>query len=377
MFSGTADLLLTKHHGYLSLFHISLLFCISWFLIQISDVTLGSETLMVTVVSTLSSLFPYSLPVCPAQSRCNRRLYRRYLKDIPPSFRVCDLCQLELTLKKYYGPPLVYRAGKDKSYPFIPYGKEMNYRNVPYISPNEHHFLLILVASGAKEVKRRMLLRDLYRELGAGSVRFIFITASNPELNDQIDQESWEYGDVLQMNHVDCYHNLTLTTFGAIQFFSRFAAIADFFMKTDSDCALNMPTILSTIQGFNTSVHYAGYCQYNGNYNTIITTKKNYVPPSLVLRDRFIREYATGAGYIIRSWLLPRVAVGIRHLKFVAHNEDVNVGKALVMLGIPCFGLEKWVARHGCNSREKCLQYAIIHPDGKGTSLRSYWNYIL
>ena len=377
MFSGTADSLLTKNHGYLSFFHISLLFCISWFLIHLSDVTLGSEILMVTVMSTFSSLFPYSLPVCPAQSHCNRNLYRTYLKEVPPSFRVCDLCQLELTMKRQYGHPLVYRIGRDKSYSNIPYGKEMQYLNVPYISPREHHFLLILVASGAREVERRMLLREYYQALGANSVRFVFITASNPEVNDQVNQESWEYGDVLQMNHVDCYHNLTLTTFGAIQYFSRFAGMANFVMKTDSDCALNMPNILSTLQEFNSSVDYAGYCKYNVTYNTKLRSAKNYVPSSLVRNNHFIREYATGAGYVIRSWLLPKIAVGIRHLKFIAHNEDVNIGKTLIMLGVPCIGLDKWVARFGCSNRARCLQYAIIHPDGKGTSLRSYWNYIL
>ena len=377
MFSGTADSLLTKNHGFLSFLHISLVFSMSWYLAHLSDMTIGSDILMLTVMNSVTSLFPYAIPVCPLQSDCDKHVYQTYLKDIPPSLRVCDLCQLELTMKKRYGFPLVYRIGNSESYPIIPYGKEMYYLNVPYISPNEHHYLLILVASGAKEVGRRMLLREYYRDLGMKSIRFIFITASDPDYNEYIDKESWIYGDILQMSHVDCYHNLTLTTFGAIQFFSRFTEMAEFVMKTDSDCALNMPVIIGSIKGFNSSVNYAGNCQYNVTYNTRLRSAKNYVHPSLVRSNRFIREYATGAGYVIRWWLLPKIAIGIRHLQFIAHNEDINIGKVLVMFGVHCLQLDKWVARFGCTSREECLQYAIIHPDGKGTTLRSYWSYIL
>lgn len=341
------------------------------------DMTAGSETLLVTTLTTLSSLFPYSLPICSAQSRCHGRFYQMYLSQIPPTFRVCDLCDFELSLRRHYGAPLVYRVGNNEQYPVIPYGENIEFLNVPYVSPKEHHFLLVLVASGAREVGRRMLLREYYRMLGAKSVRFVFITASNPEVNDQVNRENWEFGDVLQMSHVDCYHNLTLTTFGAIQYFSRFPGMADFVMKTDSDCALNMPTILNTLHGFNSSVNYAGFCKYNVTYNTKNPSAKNFVPHSLVRRDTRIREYATGAGYVLRWSLVPRIAIGIRHIRFIAHNEDVNVGKTLIMMDIPCVKLDNWVARYGCNDREECLKYAIIHPDGQGTSLRSYWSFIL
>lgn len=398
----TIGSLFSKSYSFLSFIHLALSLYISWFIVFLLDASLGSETVTMTMISThsskssnylgtsmgsvlikattvnaVSSRSSISLPICPVQRQCDQRAYQTYLNVVPPFFRVCDLCQLELKMKKRYGPPLVYRTVSDRNYPTIPYGKEMGYLNVPRISQSEHYLLLIMVASGAKEVERRALLRDFYQRLNPKSVRFIFITASNPQFNERVNQESWKFGDILQMNHMDSYHNLTLTTFGAIQYFSRFTRIADYFMKTDSDCTLNLPTILNRVQLFSSSVHYAGNCQYSGTYNTVYKWRKNYVPASLVRKDRYIRGYATGAGYIIRSWLLPRTALGIRHLRFIAHNEDVNVGKVMVMFGIRCVKLEKWVARHGCRSRDVCSRYAIIHPDGKGTPLRSYWNYIL
>ena len=157
----------------------------------------------------------------------------------------------------------------------------MEYLCVPYLNLHSHYRLLILVVSAARETKERQILRNRFSRFSNQNIRFLFVIASNPAFNDEVKRESISSEDILQLNHIDSYHNLTLTTFGAFQYISHFSNIADYVMKTDSDCALNINRILQIIDSLSPEDVYIGNC----NPSTIYNTKwsgKNYVPPELV-----------------------------------------------------------------------------------------------
>ena len=104
---------------------------------------------------------------------------------------------------------------------------------------------------------------------------------------------------------------------------------------------------------------------------------RRLIPDSLVGDDVLIPAYATGAGYLIRSDVLPHLAIAIRHLNFIGHNEDVNVGKAMTLLNYNCSHIDHWVARYGCENRTSCLDYSIIHRNSSNTEIGKYWRYLL
>ena len=54
---------------------------------------------------------------------------------------------------------------------------------------------------------------------------------------------------------------------------------------------------------------------------------------------------------------LPKLLTGYRYLPFIAHNEDVNVGRAM-LVGIPCTMIPKWRWNKGNDSED---EYVIIH----------------
>ena len=295
---------------------------------------------------------------------------------VPLEYRVCDECEVELDCYHRFGRPFSFRTINNKNYPTIPYGSGMEYLCVPYLNLHSHYRLLILVVSAARETKERQILRNRFSRFSNQNIRFLFVIASDPAFNDEVKRESISSEDILQLNHIDSYHNLTLTTFGAFQYISHFSNIADYVMKTDSDCALNINRILQIIDSLSPEDVYIGNC----NPSTIYNTKwsgKNYVPPELVGNEIIVPDYVTGGGYVISSSVVGKMVVGMRHLEFIAHNEDVNVGKAMKSIGVKCTHIQNWIARYGCRSEEECLKYPIIHKDISNDEMKVFWRFIL
>ena len=304
-----------------------------------------------------------------------------------------------MKLYSLYGPPFSYRVSSEPSYPTIEFGKSLTFLNLPSISRQYHYDLFLFICSSTPEMFVRDKLRRRFLSLSSKySLGYIFVLGSNPEFNDRISEENRKYHDILQLGHKDSYHLITLSVFGAIQYLSNYPVKVRYFMKTDSDCVLNVPSIIQYVQKANDS--YIGNCKYKANYLTFsrleerikklrrirIKTErqelqdlliKRAVPDSLVMNDTRINSYATGAGYLIRSDILPRLAVSIRHLNFIGHNEDVNIGKAMTMLGYSCELVDNWVARKGCNNQTDCLNYFIIHRKSSFVEIGNYWNYVM
>lgn len=312
---------------------------------------------------------PY--PNCPRQVLCSEKEYNDYLQFVPLHYRVCGECQLELELRHSQGLPFMYHTIEDIDYPSIAFGSGLQYLCFPEFGSQERYFLLILILSSASEIVERAALRSYYNRMPLNSTRFLFVTASNPEVNEAVAKESRQFHDILQLNHMDSYHNLTLSVFGALQLLSQNTNYAEYILKTDSDCVLNMPRIEFKLRqhgGF----QYAGNCRRNAGYYTTGKKRKNYVPRELVGDER-IEQYATGAGYIIASSVLPKLVVAFRHLPFLTHNEDVNVGRAMSLVHVKCRMFWTWIARNGC-SGNLCKYYAIIHSPN---NWRRVWDVIL
>lgn len=173
---------------------------------------------------------------------------------------------------------------------------------------------------------------------------------------------------------VTIYHSV----FHAFQYVEKLHLPVKYIVKTDSDCVINYDLLHRRIASYSEARRnelYLGKCRKRNTYNYKNKNKKNYVPKALLRDKTFIPYFADGGGYVISYNLLPRVLLAIQRLPFIAHNEDMNVGKAMIMLDIPCMDGPNWLARQGCRSREDCLQYVVMHPNNtieEGTRFYSY-----
>ncbi|KAF2349038.1 Glycosyl transferase family 31 [Trinorchestia longiramus] len=140
----------------------------------------------------------------------------------------------------------------------------------PVINPHHHRLLLnndrlcdkgrkvslfISVLSSVRHFEQRDAVR---RTWGSGlslaplRARIAFFLASPPQqeahVQSQITIEAQTYGDIIQEDFLDTYHNLTLKSIMALKWAEANCPQAEYFMKTDDDIFVNVPKLLTFLQ---------------------------------------------------------------------------------------------------------------------------------
>lgn len=276
------------------------------------------------------------------------------------------------------GDPFQYHESPVLDYHFVPYGKPYSVLHTPTIKVSGRIRIFTLMLSSACQSELRQHVRKNTRSyFRRFRVYTVFVLGSNPVCDDSVSYESSRYNDILQFDHVDSYSNITLSVLYAFQFLQAGRYSIDYVLKTDSDCVINYPLLLSIVSQFDyRSNVYLGNCHVNEPYFTYNILKKNYIP-SYIVGSSTIPYYNSGGGYLISYRLLPDVLAAIRYVPFLSHHEDVNVGKAMYLLKVGCIDYTKrWIARNGCDSREKCLSKVIMHPKDSDFEIEQFYSYL-
>lgn len=278
---------------------------------------------------------------------------------------------MELRFYQKYGKPFVYRRSTERIYRDIPYGESYEYLLLPNLQ-NDHWRVLILMLSSTPERDIRERIRKYTSRIANQySSRILFVMGSDSKVNQQVYQEGRKYGDIIQTNHINCYHNLSLPVFAAFQFISRYSNVSDYVLKTDSDCVLNLPLLLQQLSKTNVqSQPYGGFCR---SHEHLITKKgnKHYVPLSIHRHETEIPTFSSGGGYYLANWIIPQMLIASRHLPFITHSEDVNVARSLKLLNATCTSIANWISLSRCVGT-RCLEYAIVHKKMKASEFVAY-----
>lgn len=312
-----------------------------------------------------------------------RLLLEESHRGVPPQYWIHGEEQEQVRLLMQYGRPYRYRKAKLRTYFHIPYGYPFEVLQRPQLESMEPYTFLTMMLSQSCDFKLREIVRNRTRHLRSRfSVYSIFVLANAvPSCNDAIAAENTAYGDILQFNHLDSYNNITLSVLFAFHYIHNLSLPIKYVFKTDSDCVVNYPRLKALIDVMTEKQKnnlYMGLCDKGKTYNTVDVSRKNYVPKSLVQENVYIPYYVTGGGYVISYGLLPKLLVGISHLPFIGHNEDVNVGRGMQLVQIPCTDIKpNWIARNGCFSKTECLKNVIIHPWMDISEVPRYYSYLL
>jgi hypothetical protein len=128
-------------------------------------------------------------------------------------------------------------------------------------------YLLIIMISATPNFQRRAEARDALQFMPhrGKNVRLAFITALADDLaNAKVRNESREYNDIIQSNHIDAYRNLTYKAMGCLKWMLTKCRSAKFFQKIDDDVIVfyqNVVDYAMSLEASNTTFVYAG-----GNY---------------------------------------------------------------------------------------------------------------
>ena len=262
-----------------------------------------------------------------------------------------------------YGNPFSYRPSGDTLYPSILFGYSYQIDSFPSSIQNASH-ILCMILSHSQHVRRRRILRRYYqaqRHVYNGS--FFFVLGRNESVRHS---EAIRYGDILQLDHIESYHNLSLVVANTLQVLYDRNISFDYLLKTDDDCVVNLDALANIVNERSLrklKYLYAGNCNVRSTYNTRNRTEKNYVPAEVVQADPFIPSYATGAAYVMSAALIPPILLELRYLPFLTHQEDVTIGRAVHRAGLGCLSPKPgwWVSRNGCNSVAECRISVVVH----------------
>lgn len=307
------------------------------------------------------------------------------LRDrIPEGYDVYGWEELQNEWFRFHKSAFAFRQAEQHAYPFISYGEPYEFLMQPSLDGMRENGMVLLVFDQPHLFSLRQVFRQQTLEFRRNhNITYMFVMANepnNPEAMHRLDREDKLYHDILLFNHTNSYHNLALSVLLAYHYLQSFQLPIKYVVKMDSDCAVNLPLLVSLLYSpeiLSRTYTYAGDC-LQSRFNTRDRTQKNFVPASLVQKDEWIDSYARGGLYVMTYNLLPPLLISTRHLPFLTHHEDANTGRAFNALSIRCssLGEEHWLARKGCYSRESCKQYIAIHPQRFSSETRRYYKMI-
>ena len=310
----------------------------------------------------------------------NRKAYRAQLRAaIPPNYEVLGLEKSEIDMFILYGRPFNYPVSNVTEYQFLPFGSPYEVLHTPYFHFRTPIRILTIILSSACDMDRRNYvrskIRDYYEKYRVFSV---FALGYDPACGDEVNIENEFHGDIFQFSHENSYQNISLSVLYSLLYIHNHHIPADYVFKTDIDCVINYPLLLQHLKPYDPLVSrvYMGDCHVGEHYLTRDIKRKQYIPATLV-GDYQIPPYASGGGYIISYKLLGELMIAMRHVDFLTHHEDVNIGKGMALILVHCIQKRSmWVARNGCESKKECLEYVVMHPNLNDEEIDVFYSYL-
>lgn len=289
-----------------------------------------------------------------------------YSKLIPTGYKYFNEDELERNFINKYGNPFSYRV-IGEGYPHFEFGKLPD----PILTPDFHGHsrLLVVYLSASYDRQSRDYTRIILREKRSLGIVYCFAITSDFLDKADILEESNRYHDIILFSHHDSYINLTLTV---LSFFNYFAnhQIADYIIKTDTDCVINYKKILEMIDSYSSEDHlYAGNCACKEHFSF----KRDTDPPRSAIPPGYLLPcYSYGAGYVLPMKDIPSLMIATRHLDILLINEDINIGKAWNLLGRDCLKVEDWLLKKP--NDPDIQKYYIIHTKGNYSLVKEYYD---
>ena len=110
-------------------------------------------------------------------------------------------------------------------------------------------FLLVYVHSAPEHYVQRLLLRQTWakQSLYDLDVRIVFFVGrrhAERVLEQAVQLEAKQFGDIIQADFEDSYRNLTVKAMSALTWISRYCNRTRYVLKTDDDAYVNMRALL-------------------------------------------------------------------------------------------------------------------------------------
>nr|CAD7394089.1 unnamed protein product [Timema cristinae] len=193
-------------------------------------------------------------------------------------------------------------------------------------------FLLVVICSAVANLEARAAIRDTWgsspivtnTSLGI-KVAFLLGDTDNSTIQEQVDEESAQYGDVIQEGFLDTYNNLTLKSVMLLKWVTTYCQTAtpSYVMKTDDDMFVNVDNLyrLLHVRSVGTSLLVGSLIC---SARPISDTRSKWYAPKYMYSGRVYPNYLSGTGYIMSGDTVGRLYRAALTIPLF-HLEDVYV----------------------------------------------------
>ncbi|VDP79903.1 unnamed protein product [Echinostoma caproni] len=218
-------------------------------------------------------------------------------------------------------------------HPFLPKYKDIH----------GHPDLLIIVKSSPESFDQRNAIRQTWANATCvsyldTSTRTVFALGSTARPQTSlIERLRWEhdtFGDLLQFDFVDSYHNNTYKMMSVLRHISRNCRATRFVVLVDDDFLVHPSNLIRAIQRITTTQYptYVSGAVFSVQRPDRRPWSESYVPYSVYPYLLYL-PYPAGGTVILSMPVVRLLAVGMRFVKFL-WIDDVFLGIVLHKLGI-------------------------------------------
>lgn len=224
-------------------------------------------------------------------------------------------------------PPEEYRLVDPQTYRYL--------LNQPSVCRHRSPFLVFMVPVGAEDAAAREAIRKTWSASGRDTLTLFFVgIPQRPQmsaLQQKLEEESRQHADIVQINFVDNYHNLTIKTMMMMRWLATYCPGASYAMKVDADIFVNVFYLIQWLRNSPKENFITGSVIQDGRPRREPNSKW-YVSEELYSEESF-PSYVSGAGYVFSADLAARISWASRFVRVIP-LEDVYVGLCLRMLGV-------------------------------------------
>ena len=199
---------------------------------------------------------------------------------------------------------------------------------------------IFYVHANPRKPKFRKLIRETWARsdiFGKNRSKVVFLVGvtASPKVQDIIDSEFRDYGDLVQGNFKDSYHNLTLKAIMGLYFISKYCSHVPYAVKADDDAFVNIFKIMDLVKKVEPSRRFLMCFKWN-NMTIMRTGTGNMgpcirwcVPDHVFPGETHFPPYCAGLGYVISTVLISELYNISQSIPYF-HIDDVFATGLLV-----------------------------------------------
>ncbi|MBN3277987.1 B3GN5 glucosaminyltransferase, partial [Polyodon spathula] len=207
--------------------------------------------------------------------------------------------------------------------------------------------LVLFVKTSPKNLERRQAIRSTWgnenyirSELKA-NVKVVFALGVHKHplerevLQRHLEREDRQYGDLIQQNFIDAFHNLTLKLILQFKWAHMYCRHAKFVMSADDDIFIHMPNLVQYLQDLDqrgVQDLWIGRV-HRGAPPVRIKESKYYVPHEMYQWSSY-PDYTAGAAYVVSADVADKIYRASMTLNTTIYIDDVFMGICANKIGV-------------------------------------------